>query len=76
MARPLPSPNKKESNPMTDTERTRDIETHRIVWQGIELEIRFERNWGSGHESASCVRPVRTDEELTRRVARDVPVAA
>ena len=25
------------------------IETHRIIWQGIEIEIRFERNW---HDSS------------------------
>jgi hypothetical protein len=24
---------------------TRDIETHRTTWHGIELEIGFERNW-------------------------------
>ena len=24
---------------------TRDIETHRTTWQGIEIEISFERNW-------------------------------
>ncbi len=26
-------------------EKPRDIETHRVTWQGIEVEVRFERNW-------------------------------
>lgn len=52
---------------------TRDIETHRTTWQGIEIEISFERNWlgsspsdyQSSHLEIRSVNPPKAELPIT-----------